>query len=120
MGARVFWSDFTGSWCIELPSGYVRVATTEEVASYSLARLSRLVGEIRQADDLSTLPTDVVLSRIEALQDVQKRHPNTSAEWQTASEFLRPLFSEMARRTRRGRRGRGSRRRSSGRDGRAK
>lgn len=38
-----------------------------------------------------------VLERIESLQRIQKTHPPKSAEWQSASDELAPLFAEMAK-----------------------
>lgn len=44
--------------------------------------------------------TEIELLRaIAALQAIQSRNAPTSAKWQKASEFLAPMFAEMARRT---------------------
>lgn len=51
------------------------------------------------APDLASMPTDWILGRISAFQDVQKRNRHTTKAWQEASEALKPLFAEMAART---------------------
>lgn len=51
------------------------------------------------APDLASMPTDWILGRISAFQDVQKRNRHTTPAWQEASAALAPLFAEMAART---------------------
>jgi hypothetical protein len=52
--------------------------------------------------DMSSVDTKELLSRIEQLQAIQKRSRSTSAEWIEASNDLKPLFEEMAKRQRSG------------------
>lgn len=50
--------------------------------------------------ETSSADTAASLARIEELQAIQKRNRPTSPEWIEASNELKPLFEEMARRTR--------------------
>jgi hypothetical protein len=44
------------------------------------------------------METKDLLRSIKALQAIQMRNSPKSAKWQKASEFLAPMFAEMARR----------------------
>lgn len=49
--------------------------------------------------DVDNAPTELILERISALQNIQKRNPYSSKAWQEASAALQPLFKQMAART---------------------
>jgi hypothetical protein len=44
------------------------------------------------------METNVLMARIAALQEVQKRNPMECDVWKAASVELAPLFAEMAKR----------------------
>lgn len=58
-----------------------------------------VTGEANMNTQASGADTAEILARIESLQAIQKRNRPTSAEWIEASNELKPLFEEMARRS---------------------
>ena len=51
---------------------------------------------------IEQITTEQLQSNIEALQAIQMRNSPKTAKWQKASEFLAPMFVEMARRQKAG------------------
>jgi alkyl hydroperoxide reductase subunit AhpC len=55
-----------------------------------------------EQNEIEQLKTSELERHIRALQTIQKRNSPKTAKWQKASEFLAPMFAEMAKRQKAG------------------